>query len=358
MVAIGPRLLGIPLVPRLGIPHAHGDARRVQVRAARQADYYQILELYNRQATEAEVKAAYRRLARKYHPDINPSPRAAAIFQNLTRAFETLCDQDLRREYDGNLASFSGRPASETSSAQSGTDLHVSLSVSLVEAVLGATRRVQVQALASCSQCKGSGGAPGGRSERCQVCKGRGDIFKTRITDNGDTATKLMECPGCGGRGILIIDCCSQCQGTGLAKRRKEVELRVPAGTENGTTLRVAGQGDAGESGIDQGDLLVKISVRPDAEVQRRGMDLHSEVSIPLFMAILGGSVTVPTLRSGPVLLDVPPGTAHGTQLSLQREGVLGQGSHHFKVRVVVPREVNELEKELLRRLAALKLNA
>ena len=360
MVAIPLRLLGPAIVPRLGLPHAlpQVDAphRRVKLHAARQVDYYQILELDNKNASETEIKAAYRKLARRYHPDVNSSPQAAAIFQNLTRAFETLCDQERRRDYDENLATFSGWAPSGASSPQSsGTNLHISLSISLVESVLGTTRRVAVQALSRCPQCKGSGGAPGGRSERCQVCKGRGDIYRTRITDTGDTATKLMGCPGCGGKGILIIDCCTRCQSTGLAKRKKEIELKVPAGIENGTTLRVAGQGDAGEVEGDQGDLLVQISVLQDTDIQRQGMDLYSDVKVPFFMAILGGTIKVNTVQSGTMPLVIPPGTSHGTQLSLKKEGVLGKGSHHFKVRVVVPRKVNESEEALLRQLAVLK---
>ena len=335
-------------------------------------DFYQVLELDSRLATDTEIKAAYRKLARKWHPDVNKSPRAAFIFQNLTQAFETLGDEQRRSEYDERETQLHHQERSYQ--RPGGTDLHIALSVQLEEAVLGGTHRLSTTALSQCPQCRGSGGAPGGRSERCQCCKGRGDIFKTRTaipsvgsssgssgSSSSSSSTILAECPACAGRGILIIDCCPRCEGVGLAKRTRAIEIRVPAGIEDGTSLKVAGGGNASEGGGPQGDLFVRIHVRESEALQRKGMDLYSSVSVPLFIAILGGFVNVKTFvggkSSGETRLRVPPGTSHGCLLSLKGQGVLGQGAHHFMVRVQVPREVSEEQVAVLRRLRTSQYN-
>jgi molecular chaperone DnaJ len=332
----------------------HAKSNHLQSRAARQADYYQVLELEDRFATDAEIKTAYRRLARKWHPDVNTAPEAATIFQILTRAFQTLSDEERRADYDQSIGH--DIYSDGTSSKYSAFDVRSSLSLSLHQAVVGGIHRVTIPGvLSQCSRCKGSGGAPGGRSEKCQVCRGRGDIFKTKNNSaTGETSTTLIECPACGGRGILIIDCCQQCQGIGLSRTTREIELRVPPGVDNGTTLKVPGQGDAAEGGgTVKGDLYIQVVVLPSQELQRNGMDLHSEVRIPLFMAILGGQVQVQTILNGTKTLAVPPGTSHGSQLSLPKEGVLGRGYHHYTVKIEVPRELDEKETELIRKLAA-----
>jgi molecular chaperone DnaJ len=335
-------------------------SRNLQSRAAaRQADYYQVLEL-ERFATDTDIKAAYRRLARIWHPDVSAAPDAATVFQNLTRAFETLSDEERRAHYDRNLAYKEGFDEDvNAASRKSSSDVHSILSLSLQKAVLGGLHRVTIRSLLSqCSLCRGSGGAPGGRSDKCQVCRGRGDIFKTKNNSTtGQTSTSLIRCPACYGRGLLIIDCCPKCNGNGLSRIAREIELRVPPGVDNGTILKVPGQGDVREdggksSGGLKGDLFIQIEVLPSKYVQRIGMDLYSEVRIPLFMAILGGKIQVETLARGEKTLEVPPGTAHGAQLSLAKEGVLGKGSHHYKVKIEVPRELNEEETELIRKLA------
>lgn len=324
--------------------------RHLQSNASRQADYYQVLELESKSASDADIKAAYRRLARKWHPDISTAPNATTIFKNLTRAFETLIDEERRAEYDQILASARGE---ENTSQKSSSDLYSILKLSLSEAMVGGRHRVEVRALSQCSRCKGSGGAPGGRSERCQVCKGRGDIFKTKNNNaTGETSTALTGCPACGGRGLLIIDCCPKCSGNGLSRATREIEIRVPAGIDNGTKLRIPEQGDVGECGDRQGDLIIEVFVLPHEKVQRIGLNLHSEIKIPLFMAILGGNLQVETLLNGPMQLIVPPGTAHGTQLSLAKQGVLGKGAHYYTVRIEVPRELDEREIEVIRKLA------
>lgn len=327
-------------------------------------DYYQVLELESRHVTDGEIKAAYRRLARKWHPDVNPAPGAASVFKTLTRAFQTLGDHDRRREYDQGLGGAGGAGAGappppppgstrQTQQQRRGADLRATLSLSLGEAVVGGRHRLEVRALSSCGVCRGSGGAPGGRAERCQICKGRGDIQKTWAAANGTaTSTAVIDCPACGARGLLILDACPGCDTSGLQRRPLAIEIAVPPGTEDGAMLRVPGRGDAGECGGDRGDLFVRVAVRAAAGVERRGLDLHSDVAVPLVVAILGGTVTVATLTEGPRPLRVPPGTPHGAQLTVERGGVLGRGAHHFRVRVSVPREVTPAEAAVLRRLA------
>jgi molecular chaperone DnaJ len=312
-----------------------------------------VLELESKFATDADIKAAYRRLARKWHPDVTTAPDAATIFQILTKAFETLSDEERRAEYDQTLA-YTNTGSTPESQKYSSNDVHTTLSLTLEDAVLGGLHRVTVRSLLSqCSRCKGSGGAPGGRSNKCQVCKGRGDIFKTKNNaTTGETSTTLIVCPACAGRGLLIIDCCSQCNGIGLSRKTREIELKIPPGVDNGTTLKITGQGDVGENRGLPGDLFIRIGVLPHRELERIGMDLYSEVRIPLFMAILGGHVQVHTLQHGPKQLLIPPGTSHGSQLSLAKEGVLGKGSHHYKVRIEVPRELDARESEIIKRLA------
>jgi len=333
------------------IHNRYHKSRQLQFRAAKQADYYQVLELDSRFATDADIKAAYRRLARKWHPDVSTAAEAATIFQILTHAFEVLSDEERRADYDQNFTASSS--STSATPQKSSLDVHSTLMLSVQEAVLGGLHRVPIKTLSLCFRCKGSGGAPGGRSEKCQVCRGRGDIFKTKNNNaSGETSTALIECPACGSRGLLIIDCCPICNSAGLIRIKREIEFKVPAGVENGAIMKVAGEGDAGESGGLKGDLIIEITVLPCRELQRIGFDLYSEVKIPLFLAILGGQVQVQTLMNGPKLLTIPPGTSHGSQLSLAKEGVLGNGAHYYKVRIEVPRELDEREIELIRKLA------
>ena len=219
----------------------------------------------------------------------------------------------------------------------------------------GGSCRVTLSALRQCPQCQGSGGIPGGRSERCQVCKGQGDFFKTTATPTGRLST-LQTCPNCGGKGLHVVDCCTACHGRGMTRQPKPIGFKVPAGTEDGAVLRLRGQGHASGAGGAGGDALLHVTVQPRNDIERRGMDLHSDLLIPLWIALAGGSVEVPMLQGpGWRQLVVPAGTQHGERLSLAREGVVGKGSHHFAVRIAVPKELSQRETELLEQLAAVQ---
>ena len=345
-------------------------------------DLYALLGL-KRSASPAEIKRAYRRLARKYHPDINPGDRAAEIrFRQIAEAYETLSDPERRRRYDQSGAAVEG-PAPGTigfegfdfsvesvegprastfgdlfadvirrgfqgsaGEVERGADLHARIDVSFDEAVRGADRHVTVTRLAACGGCAGSGTVRMPEA-RCQYCGGTGSIRSAR-----GHMVFARSCPHCGGTGQQRQASCSRCGGVGIETRTESIVVTLPPGTADGARLRVAGKGNCGRTGGSCGDLYVTVQVQPHPLFRRDGDDLLLQVPVAVHEAGLGTKIDVPTLE-GAARLRIPPGTQSGQRFRLRERGVPGRdgrrGDLVVEIRIVLPKLLDERSKELLR---------
>jgi molecular chaperone DnaJ len=345
-------------------------------------DLYAILGL-KLSASPADIKRAYRRLARKYHPDINPGDRAAEMrFRQIAEAYETLIDPERRRRYDesgavvetpapgtvdfegfdfsveaveGSRAStfgdlfadvFQRGFQSPTDEPERGADLHARIEVSFDEAIRGADRHLTVTHLAACAGCGGSG-AVRMPEARCLHCNGTGSIRSAR-----GHMVFTRSCPQCGGTGRQRQSSCSRCGGLGVETRTESISARVPAGTADGARLRLAGKGNCGRKAGPCGDLYVTVQVLPHPLFRREGDDLFLQVPVAVHEAALGTRIDVPTLE-GPARLRVPPGTQSGQRFRLRERGVPSRdgrrGDLVVEIRIVLPRLLDERSKELLR---------
>jgi len=337
-------------------------------------DYYEVLGL-DRDAGEAEVKKAYRRLAMKFHPDRNPDdPGAEEKFKEATEAYEVLTDADKKRAYDqfghagvdgtrmGGAGGFSGTSFSDIFSdvfgdifgggragSGRGSDLRYTLELDLEKAVRGDTVEIRVPVLAACDECGGSGARKGTQPTSCTDCGGVGQI---RVSQGFFSLQQT--CPRCRGAGKVIRDPCRNCGGSGRKEQRKTLSVKIPPGVDTGDRIRLAGEGEAGFSGGTAGDLFVQISVREHPIFTRDGSNLFCEVPISFSDAALGGELEVPTL-DGRVVLKVPPETQTGRVFRLRGKGVTpvrGGGPGDLLCRVVVetPVKLTGEQRELLER--------
>ena len=357
-------------------------------------DYYEILGV-PRDADEAAIKKAYRKLAVKYHPDRNPDdPSAAEKFREATEAYEVLKDPEKRARYDrfGHAAFdpsagmggaggvdfggfdlndalesflrnfggfgdfFGGGTAAEAGSAarRRGRDLQVKLKVSLREAATGTTKKLKIRKLVPCPACGGNGAAPGSRPRACPDCGGRGRVRQIRRTLLGQMVTEST-CPRCGGRGSLIVDPCSRCHGTGTVRDVETVEIRVPPGVATGNFMELRGKGDAGEQGGPPGDLRVVFEVVEDDVFQRHGDDLLVDVPVSPVDLMLGAKVEVPTL-DGRVKLKIPPGTQSHKVFRLRGKGLPhlrggGRGDQLVRIIAWTPDHLSREQRETLEKL-------
>ncbi|MDQ3963063.1 MAG: molecular chaperone DnaJ [Actinomycetota bacterium] len=341
------------------------------------ADHYGVLGV-TREATQDEIKRAYRSLARELHPDTNPDPAASERFKEITHAYEVLSDPQKRERYDmfgddrmgaagfgdfhgiSDLFStfFGGAGGSGRRGPARGADLLAEVEITLEEAAEGAEREVEVTALTECETCAGSGSAPGTFPVSCTECGGTGEIRTVRQTMLGQMITATT-CGRCGGSGQEIVDPCKTCRGAGRVERTEALTVQIPPGVDDGAQLRVSGRGQAGTRGGRAGDLYVGIRVLPHDTFQRAGADLGCEVPVPMTVAALGGVVTVPTLE-GPEELDVTPGTQSGEVVRLPGRGMpriraRGRGELVVLLKVETPSDLSEEEAELLRRFAELR---
>jgi molecular chaperone DnaJ len=342
-------------------------------------DYYATLGVAPN-ATDDEIKRAFRRLARELHPDANPGDAAAeARFKEVTVAYETLGDPERRRRYDmfgpegaatgpmseafglgdlfdaffgGDLGGRGGR------GPQRGADMETRLTLTLAEAAFGVTRTVAVRLPIECERCQGSGCEPGTHPTRCDVCDGVGQVRQVRRSILGQMMT-AAPCPACDGTGSRILSPCSQCRGDGRLVGESSLDVEVPAGIDDGQRLRLEGRGPAAPRGGIPGDLYVTVHVEAQAGLVRQGRDLLHACSVSVAQAALGTKVEVPGLE-GPLELDVPPGTQPGQVLRVRGEGVTalrgrGRGDLLVQVDVEVPEKLTDEEAELFRRLAQLR---
>ena len=340
-------------------------------------DYYQILGV-PRNATEEEIKRAYRRLALQYHPDRNPGDKEAEEkFKEIAEAYEVLRDPEKRQLYDlygqegVKRTGFSGfRTVEDIFSTFSdlfeeffgfspgrrrgepGADLKYDLTLSFLEAAFGVETEIEVPRKVRCDRCGGTGMEPGTSPQVCPYCYGRGQISRSH-----GFFTISTTCSYCGGRGRVITTPCKECRGEGKVKGVKRLTIKVPAGVEDGMRLRIEGEGEEGERGGPPGDLYVYIHVTPHEHFERRGSDVIYRLSIPFPLAALGGEVEVPTLN-GTKRIQIPPGTQPGEIFRLKGEGIprlgkRGRGDMIVEVTVEVPRKLSKRQRELLEELAA-----
>ncbi|NKF49692.1 molecular chaperone DnaJ [Shewanella sp. WXL01] len=344
-------------------------------------DYYEVLGV-GRDASEREIKKAYKRLAMKYHPDRNPGDKEAEVkFKETKEAYEILTDSDKKAAYDqfghagvdpnrggggfGGQGDFGdifgdvfgdifggGRRGGGQRQAARGSDLRYNLELSLEEAVRGLTKELRIPTLATCDECDGSGAKKGTSATTCGTCHGQGQVQMRQ----GFFAVQ-QACPTCNGRGKIIKDPCKKCHGEGRVEKSKTLSVKIPAGVDTGDRIRLSGEGEAGEFGAPPGDLYVQVSVREHNIFTRDGNNLYCEVPISFSKAALGGEIEVPTL-DGKVNLKIPAETQTGRMFRLRGKGVKSVRSHAVgdllcKVVMETPVNLNEKQKELLREFEA-----
>ena len=342
------------------------------------ADHYAILGV-SRDASADEVKRAYRKLARRFHPDANPNDaEAAEHFKEVTHAYEVLSDPDKRQRYDmfgderagaGGFADFHGisdlfssffgggmGSRARTGPAR-GSDVLAEIELTLEDAAAGVEREVEITTLQECPDCHGAGAAPGTFPTRCGDCGGTGELRQVRRTMLGDMMT-ASTCPRCRGRGEEIVTPCKLCSGAGRVPVNDTLSVHIPPGVDDGAQLRVSGRGEAGTRGGRSGDLYVGIRMAEHPVFRRVGDDLGCEVTLPMTVAALGGRVRVPTLAD-PEIVDIEPGTQSGEVITLRGQGMphlrgRGRGDLVALLKVETPRNLSEEERELLERFAEL----
>ena len=343
-------------------------------------DHYAVLGV-SRDASDEEIKRAYRRLARQYHPDANQTdPEAEERFKEISRAYEVLSDSEKRQRYDmfgderagaagfsdfGGIsdlfASFFGGGFGGTQQRHGptrGADILAEVELTLEEADVGIERDVEVATLGECDECKGSGAAPGTFPTRCSECGGTGEQRQVRRTVFGNVIT-ASTCARCGGRGEEIVSPCGRCGGRGRIEVTDTLTVQIPAGVDDGAQLRVSGRGEAGVRGGRTGDLYIGIRIKEHPVFRRVGDDLGCEIAVPMTVAALGGTVEVPTL-TGPEELDIEAGTQSGEVIRLKGKGMTrlngrGRGTLVALLKVQTPTDLNEQQAALLQEFAKLR---
>ena len=358
--------------------------------AEQKRDYYEVLGV-SRGASEDEIKKAYKKMARKYHPDLNPGDKTAEEkFKEVNEAYEVLSDADKKARYDqyghagvdpnfgaggfgggfdgsfdfGDLGDifgsffgggFGGGRRTNPNAPQRGESIRMSIAISFEEAAFGCEKAVTVERYETCDTCHGNGCAPGTSPEVCPNCHGTGTVQVRRQTPMGVFATS-SPCPKCGGKGRIIHQPCKDCRGSGMVRKKKTIQASIPAGIDNGQTISIRGQGNAGKNGGPAGDLLITITVRPHELFRREGTSVLCEAPITFTQAVLGAELEIPTI-DGKVKYTLPEGTQSGTTFRLKGKGIpsingRGRGDQYVTVYIETPKNLNKEQKEALKKFA------
>jgi molecular chaperone DnaJ len=339
-------------------------------------DYYEVLEV-PRGASADEIRRAYRRLAKMYHPDVNKENGAEDRFKEISEAYAVLSDDERRAAYDRyGHAGVRGMPTDfgfgfgdifeeffgfgmggrrARSAPRRGADLRYDLTLEFEEAVFGVDREIEFTRQDICTRCKGSAAEPGTNPVRCSTCNGSGEVRQVRQTFLG-SMVNVTTCPSCGGRGETIATPCHACNGRGLEQRSLKRTVPIPAGVDDGTKIRLSGEGEPGTHGGPQGDLYVVIHVKSHRYFRRRGDDILIDVSLNVAQAALGTQIAVPTV-DGDKPLTIPAGLQSGQVLRMKELGVprlqrSGRGDQLVVVSIEVPRRLNGEQRELMEKLA------
>lgn len=356
-------------------------------------DYYEVLGV-SKTATDDELKKAFRAMAKKYHPDLHPDDKEAEVkFKEVNEAYEVLSDKEKRARYDqfgfagvdpnygagqgGGYGGYSGgsytgsfdgfgdifesffgggfsggSTRSNANAPRRGQDVRVNANISFMDACLGVKTTVRFTHFEKCADCNGTGAKAGTTSSTCPDCNGTGTVRINQRTPLGVFQT-TKTCDRCGGKGKVIKDVCPTCSGQGRVRKTLTKEIEIPAGIDDGQTLKVSGAGDCGVNGGSSGDLNVRITVKPDEIFEREGYDIYTEIPISYMQATLGDEITVPTI-DGKVKYKIPEGTQTGTVFRLKGKGVKRlyrseRGDHYVTVKVEVPKNLTKKQAELLR---------
>lgn len=350
-------------------------------------DLYAVLGV-SRDANADEIKKAYRSMARKYHPDVNKDDKQAADkFKEISSAYEILSDPDKRALYDryghdafdptkgggfntgGDFGGFGGFDFGgindifdlfggglggyrRSAGPRRGADREVSLQIDFEDAFYGMEKQIEIMRVENCEVCKGSGAAPGSKVSTCPDCNGTGQVRNVRSTAFGRFET-VNSCGRCSGTGEIIEEPCRNCRGRGKVKKRRKINVKIPAGIDNGSRLRIAGEGEEGTLGGDKGDLYISILVRPHRRFEREQNTLICEQEIDFVQAILGDKIKINLLRDETVELDIPSGTQPGSVLTVRGRGVpylnsTRRGDLKVIIKIKIPKKANRRQRELL----------
>ena len=352
---------------------------------AEKRDYYEVLGV-SKNATDEELKKAYRKEAKKYHPDLHPGDKAAEEkFKELSEAYGVLSDKEKRSKYDqfghagvdpnfgaggggfggfdfgdifsdlfgGGFGGFGGFGGSgRRNGPKRGADVRQVIDITFEEAAFGCKKKLNITKMDSCSECNGTGAKPGTHAQTCSKCRGTGQV-KTQVRTPLGYMTNVTTCPDCGGSGQIISDPCKACRGTGKVRKNVTIEVDIPQGINHGQTIQLSGRGEPGEKGGPAGDLLVTIKVRPHEIFKRDDFDVYIDIPISFVQAALGATIQVPTIH-GNVEYDIPEGTQSGTTFKLRDKGIpflrgRGRGNQYVKIIVEIPRNLSSHQKEILK---------
>lgn len=364
---------------------------------AEKRDYYEVLGI-GKNATDAEIKSAYRKLAKKYHPDLNPGNKEAEEkFKEVNEANDVLSDPQKRQRYDqfgfagvdpnyaaangggaggfgggfggvdlgdifgdifgggfgGGFGGFGGGSSTRTANApRKGHDIQASVILTFEEAAHGCSKKITINRQETCPDCGGTGAAKGTSPETCPDCGGRGYVVTQQRTPFGVMQSQ-QPCSHCGGRGTIIRNPCKTCRGTGKTAARKSLEINIPAGIDDDQNIALRGQGDAGSNGGPAGDVIVHVTVKADPMFERDGYDVTIHVPITFSQAVLGDDVEVPTV-DGRIVQHIPEGTQSGTKFRLRGQGIQylngrGRGDQYVIVDVEIPKKLNRTQREALK---------
>lgn len=369
---------------------------------AESKDYYKVLEV-SKDASADDIKRAYRKLAKKYHPDANPDNKAEAEakFKEVNEAYSVLSDETKRAQYDrfgsnfeqagygaGGYGGFSGFDfsgfgggtggfdidlddilgsvfgggfssgfSSKKAGRTKGADLRYNLTVTFEEAAFGVKKEITITKNEKCDVCHGSGSKPGTSKKTCDMCHGSGKIKFTQNTIMGSFSS-VKTCEKCHGTGEIIETPCEKCYGKGYIRKNKKIEISIPAGIDNGQAICIHGEGDVGNLGGENGDLFIVVQVSPHKIFTRKGMDILCTLKVPYTILTMGGKIKVPTLE-GDMEYSIPEGTANGTKFKIRDKGIKGihsnqRGSLEFTVEVDIPKRLNDKQREILKQFAEL----